>query len=181
MICTPFPLCTMPLAPVARSTLSSTRDGSLTLQRSLVAQQSTSEMFALPPRPLVIAALFLSVSFSGFAPELSAPAFPSASPAPAAAVSAFFRSLTSALVYNFISPSSSSLPGVLKSNFRIRNRKIRNIGRNTQYRPVLPAASLSFHCPAKYRTKRSQATRRKRSVRPPHSAYVRSYRPILPE
>ena len=44
----------MPLAPVARSTLSSTRDGSLTLQRSLVAQQSTSEMFALPPRQMCI-------------------------------------------------------------------------------------------------------------------------------
>ena len=33
--------------------------------------------------------------------------------------------LTSALVYSFISAVSSSLPGVLKSNFTIRKRKIK--------------------------------------------------------
>ena len=108
MTCTPFPLCTTPVAPVAFNSASSTLSTSITVQRSLVAQQSTSEIFFFPPSPLVIAAL---TSSSGPAARVSFPAS--------------FFAFTSAFVYSLVSVSSSSRPGVLKLNFLIINLKIK--------------------------------------------------------
>ena len=53
-------MCTTPDAPVALRIPSFTLEASLTVQRSLVAQQSTSLIFFLPPRPLVIISLSAS-------------------------------------------------------------------------------------------------------------------------
>ena len=72
-----------------------------------MAQQSTPVMLALPPRPLVM------VSLTG-----------SAEVVPEVVLFAAFFAFTSAFVYSLVSSSSSSRPGVLKSNFLIRKVKI---------------------------------------------------------
>ena len=107
MICTPCPRWTTPDAPVAFKIPSFTRSALLTVQRSLVAQQSTSSIFAEPPSPLVISALIESSEV----PSVPASVFPA------------FLALTSAFVYSFVVVSSSSRPGVLKSNFFDQERK----------------------------------------------------------
>ncbi len=93
----------MPRDPVVLIRASFTLDESATVRRSLVAQQSTPVMLALPPRPLVMVSLTGSAEVVYFA--------------------AFFA-FTSAFVYSLVSSSSSSRPGVLKLNFLIRKVKM---------------------------------------------------------
>ena len=96
----------IPAAPLAFNVASTTLEGSNTVIRSLVAQQSTSLIFFFPPSPAVIkgASSYWNRGFVS-----------TASPLAAALAAA-----TSALLYNFGSSLSGSLPGVFQSNFLIK-------------------------------------------------------------
>ena len=85
MIWTPWPLMMMPRDPVVLIRASFTLDESATVRRSLVAQQSTPVMLALPPRPLVM------VSLTG-----------SAEVVPEVVLFAAFFAFTSAFVYSLV-------------------------------------------------------------------------------